>query len=131
MANIEIVRDVYTAFARGDIAGVMSAMAPMIIWNEAENFPYADRNPYFGPEAVAQGVFGRLASEWDGFGAIVEELLDAGDAIIALGRYVGVYKGTGRSIRAQFVHVWRAENGKLVGFQQHADTLQVARAMTR
>jgi hypothetical protein len=31
-----------------------------ISWNEAEGNPLADRNPYVGPQAVADSVFARL-----------------------------------------------------------------------
>lgn len=31
--------------------------------------------------------------------------------------------------RTQLVHVWRMEDGKVVRFQQYADTLQVARVI--
>lgn len=34
---------------------------------------------------------------------------------------------TGRTQKAQLVHVWRIADGKLIGFQQYVDTLQVAR----
>ena len=104
-------------------------MSPSIIWNEAENFPYADQNPYVGPGAVAQGVFARLGGEWDGFGVKIEELIDAGDVVVARGRYTGAYKKTGTSINAQMVHVWRLADGKAISFQQYVDTLQVARAI--
>lgn len=127
--NAELIRNIYNAFAAGDVAGVLGRMSPQIVWNEAENFPYADRNPYHGPEAVAQGVFARCIGEWDGFTATVDELLDAGETIVALGRYRGVYKATGRSQNTQFVHVWRVAQGKATRFQQYADTLQVARVM--
>ena len=60
--NVAIVRGIYNAFAAGDVAGVLAAMSPDLVWHEAENFPYADRNPYRGPQAVASGVFARLAS---------------------------------------------------------------------
>ena len=40
--NAALIRAIYAAFAAGDIAGVRSRMAPDIVWNEAENFPYAD-----------------------------------------------------------------------------------------
>lgn len=69
----------------------------------------------------------RIGAEWEGFTVNVAEILDAGDAIIALGRYGGTYKTTGRVQNAQFVHVWRIAGGKVAGFQQYADTLQVAR----
>ncbi len=130
-ANVEIVRTVYNAIARGNMVDVLSAMGPKIVWTEAENFPYADGSPYFGPTAVADGVFARLSADWDRFAPAIEELLDAGDAVIALGRYKGAYKATGKSVNAQFAHVWRAEGGKLVGFQQFLDTLQIAHAMQR
>jgi hypothetical protein len=125
--NVALIRAIYDAFAAGDVAGVLGRMSPDIAWNEAENFPYADRNPYVGPDAVANGVFARLGGEWDGFAATPEEFLDAGDAVVVTGRYLGSYKATGRSIRAQFVHVWRLASGKAVRFQQYTDTLQAAR----
>lgn len=127
--NVDVIRGIYDAFGSGDVAGVLGRMREDIVWNEAENFPYADGNPYVGPQAVAEGVFARCIGEWDGFGVEVDEILDAGDAVVALGRYVGVYKATGKAQRTQLVHVWRVSGGKAVGFQQYADTLQVARVM--
>ena len=129
--NVELVRGVYEAFAKGDIMGVLGRMSPKIVWNEAENFPYADGNPYIGPEAVVGGVFARCGGEWDGFAVVPEEILDAGEAVVVLGRYKGTYKATGRPQNTQVVHVWRVEGGKLARFQQYADTLQVARVMGR
>ena len=127
--NLEIIRAIYAAFAVGDIPAVLGAMAPDMVWNEADDFPYADRNPYRGPEAVLGGVFARIGAEWDGFEAIAEELIDGGDTIVALGRYRGTCKATGHAIDAQLAHVWRVDGGKIVRFQQYTDTLQVTAAM--
>jgi ketosteroid isomerase-like protein len=126
--NVALIRGMYDAFTRGDVPGVLGVMSPDIVWNEAENYPYADGNPYVGPMAVAQGVFARLGSEWNGFAVAPEEILDAGDAVVALGHYLGTCKATGTAIRAQMVHVWRIVDGKVTAFQQYVDTLQVARA---
>jgi hypothetical protein len=125
--NVALVRAIYDAFAAGDIPGVVSRMSPDIVWNEAENFPYADGNPYRGSDAILGGVFARLGGEWDGFAAVPEEFLDAGDTVVVLGRYRGTYKATGRALDAQLVHVWRVEGGKAAAFQQYTDTLQAAR----
>lgn len=127
--TVALIRGIYDAFAAGDVPGVLGRMAPDIVWTEAENFPYADGNPYIGPEKVLSGVFARCIGEWDGFGAIAEEILDAGDTVVALGRYVGTYKATGKPMRTQMVHVWRVKDGKAAQFQQYADTLQVARVI--
>ena len=67
----------------------------------------------------------------DGFTAVPQEMLDAGDTIVVLGRYKGSYKATGRALDAQLVHVWRVEGNKAVRFQQYTDTLQTARVIER
>ena len=126
-ANLDLIRGLYEAFARGDVPGVLERMAPDIEWNEAENFPYADGNPYVGPDAILAGIFARLGAEWDGFAAVAEEFLDAGETIVVLGRYGGTFKATGRALDAQLAHVWRVSGGKAVAFQQYTDTLQAAR----
>jgi len=64
--NADTVRGMYEAFGRGDISFVLAALDPEVEWREAENFIYADGNPYVGPDAVLQGVFARLAGEWEG-----------------------------------------------------------------
>ena len=56
----DVIRGMYEAFARGDVAGVMGKLSPDLVWNEAENSVYADGNPYVGPQAVLDGVFMRL-----------------------------------------------------------------------
>jgi hypothetical protein len=126
--NVDLIRSLYEAFARGDGPAILSAMDPGIVWNEAESFPYADRNPYVGPMAVAEGVFGRIGAEWDQFQVIPGGILDAGDTVVALGRYTGTYKATGKKMNAQFAHVWRVSGGKVTAFQQYTDTAQAVAA---
>lgn len=130
--NVAHIQGIYDAFAAGDVAGVLGRMSPEIVWNEAENFPYADGNPYIGPEAIARGVFSRCISEWEGFAVKVEEILDAGETVVVLGRYLGTCRATGRAQHTQMAHVWRVAASasgtrQAVRFQQYADTLHVAR----
>lgn len=127
--NVAVIREIYEAFGVGDVPGVLGRMGPDIVWNEAENFPYADNNPYHGPQAVAAGVFARCVSEWEGFAVAMDDLIDGGDRVVALGRYNGVAKNTGRPMNPQAVHVWTLEDGKAIAFQQYIDTLDVARAV--
>ena len=129
--NVELVQAIYAAFGAGDVPGVVGRMSPDIVWNEAENFPYADGNPYLGPEAVLTGIFARLGTDWEGFAAVPDEYLDAGDTVVVLGRYHGTFKATGETLDAQLAHVWRLEDGKAVAFQQYTDTLQAARVTER
>ena len=127
--NVDLIESLYSAFARGDGPAVLASMDPAIVWNEAENFPYADRNPYVGPAAVAEGIFFRLATEWDHFQALPSEFLDADDTVVVLGRYKATWKATGAPLNAQFAHVWRLRAARVTAFQQYTDTAQAARVI--
>lgn len=126
--NRKTIQGMYEAFGRGDIGTVLSALDPEIEWWEAENFIYADGNPYVGHQGVLQGVFARLGSEWEGFSVSPEELLDAGETIVGRGYYSGKFRKTGSDVRAQFAHLFTFRNGKVVKFQQYTDTAQFREA---
>ena len=129
--NTQIIESTYAAFGKGDIAFVLGIFDPQIVWNEAENFLYADQNPYIGVDAILSGVFGRLGAEWDGFAVDPKEFVEAGDTVVAFGRYRGVYKATGVKVDAQFVHVFKFKAGKIASFQQYTDTAQFKDVVTR
>lgn len=125
--NVEVVRGLYTAFARGDAASVMAALSADIVWTEADGFPYA--GTYKGPDAVLKNVFMRLAMEWEGYSAVADEFVAQGDVVVALGRYGGKYRATGKSFSAPYAHVWTLRDGKAVRFRQYTDTVLVQAAL--
>jgi ketosteroid isomerase-like protein len=124
--NVQLIRGLYEALGKGDVATVLGKMHQDIEWREAENFIYADRNPYIGPQAVLDGVFMRLGSEWDAFTVMPEEWLDAGNHVVVLGTYTGTHKATAKAVRAQFAHVWAVRGPRVLRFQQYTDTKQFA-----
>jgi uncharacterized protein len=99
-------------------------MDPQIEWRGAENFPYADGNPYRGPQAVAEGVFGRIVSDVQSFAVLPERFIEGGDTVVVEGRYRGTMGTTGTPLDAQFAHIWQLRDGKIVRFQQYTDTKQ-------
>jgi ketosteroid isomerase-like protein len=129
-SNTEMVRGVYDSFAKGDVPAVLGAFDPSIEWNEAENLPvFAEASPYRGPKAVAEGVFMRIPQYLNDFRVKPEKIIDAGDTVVVLGRYVATGKTTNLPLNAQFVHVWTVSNGKVTRFQQFADTAQFQRVI--
>ena len=129
MNNLNKIKATYEGFAKGDIPSVLEVLSRDIEWTEAEGFPYG--GTYQGTKAVLEGVFMRLGSEWDGFACVPHEFIDAGDTMVALGKYSGTYKATGKSFQADFAHVWKLREGKAVRFVQYVDTLLVHRAVER
>ncbi len=125
--NVNIINNAYKAFAEGDVPAVLASMDANIIWNEAENFPYADGNPYVGPDSILKGVFTRLGSEWDYFKLVDLKLHEmSNNYVLATGRYQAKYKKNGAILDAQMAHLWELKDGKIIAFQQYTDTKQAA-----
>ena len=130
MSNLQLAKDIYAAFGRGDIPAVLASFDPAITWHEAEGNPYQpDGRGWVGPQAVLENLFMSLGSEWDGFAVDVAQLHDAGEYVIMEGRYSGTYKPSGKNIDAQVCHVLHFRNGKLARFQQYVNTAQLQAVM--
>ena len=127
MNNVELIKNLYRAFAQGDVPTVLQSFDENIEWTEAEGFPYG--GTYRGANAIVENVFMKLGSEWEGFSAVPNDFLDAGDNIVALGNYSGKYNATGKSMNVPFAHVWTLANGKVIKFVQYTDTLKVSEAL--
>ncbi len=123
-ANQAVVESLYRAFAAGDGATISGLLAAELVWMEAEGGPLADRNPYNGPAAVFEGVFGRIGAQFEGFAATPKSFVASGDRVVAFGRYTGTNRATGEALDAQFTHVFTVTDGKIIHFQQYTDTAQ-------
>jgi len=129
MSNHHVIRAVYDALGKGDLPAVLEAFDPKIEWRGAEGNPYEmSGRAWIGGEAVARNLFAKLAEDWDGFTVTPESFHDAGDSVVAEGRYTGTHKSTGKSIDMQFCHVWRLSGGRVKSFQQYCDTAQFQHA---
>lgn len=130
--NVGVIDGLYQAFAKGDIPGALAAMDAEIVWHEAENFPYADNNPYIGPEAVLNGVFARIGAEWEYWKLNDIQLHDmSNNQVLATLRYDAKHKQTGKVLDAQTAHLWTLKNGKIIAFQQFTDTKQAAATVSK
>ncbi|MGB3625052.1 MAG: nuclear transport factor 2 family protein [Henriciella sp.] len=124
-----IVKGVYQGFEYGDMDAVTASFSRDIIWNEAENSPYSDQNPYEGADEIVTGLFARLGGEWDFFNAVPSEFISESDKVVAIGRYTAKHARSGKEMDIPFVHVWTVEDGEITGFQQYTDTLGHTEAM--
>ena len=128
--NVAVIDGLYQAFAKGDIPSALAPMDPDIVWHEAESFPYADNNPYIGPDAVLNGVFARIGAEWEYWNLTDIELHDvSGNKVLATLRYDAKHKATGKTIDSQTAHLWTLRDGKIIAFQQYTDTKQASDAV--
>jgi ketosteroid isomerase-like protein len=126
--NLALIRRTYEGSSKENGANLMAVLSPDVEWTEAEGFPYADT--YIGPEAILDGVFRRLATEWTDYRAEVHTYLADGDKVAAFGVYSGTWNATGKAMRANFAHLYDLRDGKIVRMTQYVDTVLVARVMS-
>jgi len=124
-SNADVIRAHYAASDAGDLEGMLAPLAPDVQWREADGFPAAGL--YTSPEEVKRNVFVRLADEYDGYRLTVDEVLDAGDTVVGVGTYSGVFRATGKPFSARVAHIWRLNDGIVTHFEQITDTLMVDR----
>jgi ketosteroid isomerase-like protein len=123
------VLSLYAAFAEGDTDTILKIIHPDVVWIESEGIPYG--GTFLGRDAVFEGVFAKIADEWDDFTAEVDEIFSAtGRRVVTVGEDSGTYRATGRSMVAPTVSFWTL-NGhcQVVRFEQSIDTLQVRSAI--
>jgi hypothetical protein len=118
--SVDVVRGVYEALGRGDVAAVMGAMADDVEWHEAEGMPYG--GVYRGGQAVAENVFGPIIRDVPNFAVSPEELIGSGDTVAVVVRYTGTGQATGKQLDLPVVHVWDVRDGKIARFRQFIDT---------
>jgi hypothetical protein len=128
MSNLEIVKGMYGAFARRDGIAIRNYFHPDIEWIQNEGFP--DGGRHVGIDTLMNEVFPRLRTQWENWQVVIDEYLDAGQAIVALGEYRGTHKSTGKSMTAAFAHVYDVREGRITRYRQYTDTAVVREAMS-
>lgn len=130
MDNVSLVKNIYEAFARGDIPTVLGAMSADIHWHQAESNPYMPSGEaWVGPDAVLNNLLMKLGAEWDGFSVHPKSFHDAGGSVVVEGRYRGRYKSSAKDMDIQFCHVFDIRDGKVMKFQQYVDTAKLQQVM--
>ena len=130
MSNVDFIKSLYEAFAKGEVESVLGSMADDIEWWEAEGNPWFPGRPFVGVPAIVEGVFMRIGSELEGFEITPERFLADGDEVVMIGRYrakQGI--ATGQPLDAQALHLWTVRDGKVARFQQFVDTRQLAEVL--
>uniref|UniRef100_UPI003217520D nuclear transport factor 2 family protein n=1 Tax=uncultured Draconibacterium sp. TaxID=1573823 RepID=UPI003217520D len=126
MNNLENLKLGYQLFAEGKIDEVLKMWNDDIIWDECKGFPFVQGNGRsVGPQAVLEDVLSQLPKYYDDFNIEISDFVDAGDKIVMVGHYTGIYKPTGKNFKANATHTWTFRNGKPASFFQAVDTAEI------
>ncbi len=126
MTNVDVVKQAYSNFETGNVAGVLALFDPQIEWCECKGMPFVkDDGIYIGPEAIVKNVFMNLPVYFDGFNIAVNEIFGVDDKVVMVGYYQGTNKATGNPFKANATHVWTFKDGKITHFFQAVDAATI------
>jgi ketosteroid isomerase-like protein len=129
--NVNLVREAYAAFGRGEVPRVLGLLDPEVEWIESDLPEMPTRGTHRGPQAVLEGVLATVPRDWAEFNLSPEQFLDAGDHVVVTGRLRAKAKATGRSMDAPFAHVFFLRHGRVARMVNYHDTAQWLRTLGR
>jgi hypothetical protein len=124
--NVEITRRAYDSLTVRNLSRLAEFVAPQIEIDLTRNVfnPQVIR----GYEGIEQFMT-TLNEVWEDFRFEVEELIDAGDNVVAIGRLVGKGKGSGVPVDQRDIHVVKARDGKAVHIAVYRDRAEALEAV--
>ena len=125
MTNTEIVKGMFEAFNRGDIGQVLNSLADNVEWvvPGPSSIPFAGR--YKGRDGVT-GFFTKLADSTELDPIQIDQYVEQGGVVVALGSSNGRSKELQKSQRTNFAMAFTLSGGKVTKFEEYIDTAAVA-----
>ena len=118
--NLELVRNVYAAFGRGDLEGILALLDPQVSWRTPGPPDLPTAGLRRGVAAVRE-FFGLLLNAFDIQDFRPADFLAQDDKVVVIGTSREGPKGSGRLVDFRWVHVFRIRSGKIVEFEEPAD----------
>jgi len=132
MSNVTTVQELYAAFGRGDVPGILSRLADDVVW-ESEGPASDSLSGIRHGKAETVGFFEAIGKDHGNPKLTISEYIDAGDNVITIGRYTATMNSTGRIFESPTCHVWKFRNGKVVkyiGFSNTAAGLEARQPLS-
>jgi ketosteroid isomerase-like protein len=124
--NVEAVRAVYESWGKGDFSASVPLFDEHVLFVLRPEFP--DAGTYVGPEAIA-GYTRGLLEAWTRFTLEAEEIIDAGDGVVAAVLQRGVGDSSGTPTEFRYFQVWSFRGQKVIrleGFRERSEALAAA-----
>lgn len=127
MSNIEIIQELYGAFATDGLDRVLELCDAQCVVTQDEALPWGGR--HHGLDGVA--TFGALLGGTIHSVVTSDELFEAGDRVIQYGRSRGTVLANGATFDMPEVHVWTLRDGKVTAADFYIDTPAMLRVLGR
>jgi uncharacterized protein len=116
--NLETVRRVYDAYATRDVDGLLAPLHDDFEISQTDELPWGGR--YKGRDGMMEYV--KNITTIVESTLVVEEMFEAGDHVIVIGRATGTVKSSGKQYDARLVDVCQVREGKVLSINIYIDT---------
>lgn len=118
--ELELVKEGYRAFERGDLPWVLEHFHTEILVED--RFESPDAAVFHGHDGFLRYLEGWL-SAWEEFRMHPTRFIPAGDKILVLVRQTGRGKGSKMEIEEDVAHLWTVRDEIAVGYRVYSDQL--------
>ena len=126
--NVEAIRQMARAYVRGDYRTSTEMLDPGVeLWADPHTFPEAGSAQ--GRDAVVSWLADFISSFDDYWASEPDELIDAGDWVIAVARSGGRGRASGAPVDQVWTMAYKLREGKVVRFEFHRDKAQAMKAV--
>ena len=124
--NVQLVKEGYAAFSRGDIPGLLALMAEDVEWIiPGAGLPLA--GTYRGRDGVAN-FFQKLSAQSEVLEFQAREFVAEGDRVLVVGWERFKVKATNRTAEVNWIMSFTVRNEKVASFREYTDTKAIAAA---
>ena len=109
--EVDIVREVYAGWSRGDLAAEVECFDRYVLLVQRPGFP--DPGPYLGPQAI-RGYMRNQFADFDDARITGEEFIDAGDTVVVMVRQTAAGAGTDLPAELSYHQVWTLRAGSVL-----------------
>ena len=127
--NLELVRQAYEGFNSAGAEGTVPYLHPDVIWDES-NLPARSPGVFHGHDGL-RALARDNAELWQEIHTEIDELVDAGDSVVALVRVKGRGRFTGEPVELAIAQVWEIYDdrvGRVTLYLDRQQALEVAGA---
>jgi ketosteroid isomerase-like protein len=120
-ANVEVVRQLFESYDRGDYEEAAECLAPDVVYEVGQELPALGR-------AAVRAMWERWDSTWDEAETVPEEFIDAGDHVLVTVKYSTRGRGSGIKYEERLFDVYTFGEGKVVHKREFRDRAEAAEA---
>lgn len=128
--NIDLVKQTYACFERGDMESQLALYALDIDWALPSMPHISFGGSCHGRESV-RAYFEAINTGQEILQFEAQQFVAQGDTVVVLGHYAWRVKATGLEYHSDWVHVCTVRNGQVIRFREHLDTAAAVRAHTQ